>query len=621
MQANFGGTQICLALETVFKSLKTDRPTNVFVLTDGDVSHFFIPCSGPGADGLPSQAWELNAVLDSVKSAVSASPTGAYLRLFALGIGNSGSTAMVEGIARVGNGVSSSVADGESYTGKTARLLKAARSPLVSNITLDWGFETDSKESTLDDGFDLLSLADSDHSVQKVPISLFDTDVDPLASLDTPLPPTPPVILPPPAAVQQSPYTIRGLSPANRLYVYTILSAPAFTSPTSLPKSVTLRGQLCSGDEVEITVPVTLSHLPGSTAIHTLAARKLIQDLEDGQHGINSGDAGEDVQALVKASVVRLGTTYSLASTFTSFVAVDESEKDGSRKVESAPVVVLRQQSAPQPLFGGGGCSFAGFSYPAAPAPARPLFGAPPQAPQGGLFGTAPSGGLFGQSRNSTAFAASSPAGSLFSSRADSNLNGPPPPPPRSSSGFSFGASTPPPPAGSLFGQAQPSTHFGRDNLFGCQAFSAPTPPSSTPFGAAAPNPPGRLFGQPPQKQASSGLFGQSQGSASGGLFGFGQQQQASTTLAFGGFGSEFHFYFVLFSFVGTDFGSIVAAGPSAAAQRPLFGSAQPAASNPLATFSFGAQTPAPSLFGRKPQSQAQQQQQSRPFFPPCMGL
>ena len=38
MQANYGGTEIRAALESVFTVRKTDRPTSLFVLTDGDVS-------------------------------------------------------------------------------------------------------------------------------------------------------------------------------------------------------------------------------------------------------------------------------------------------------------------------------------------------------------------------------------------------------------------------------------------------------------------------------------------------------------------------------------------------------------------------------------------------------
>jgi hypothetical protein len=37
MEANYGGTEICLALQSVFDSRNKIRPTATFVLTDGEV--------------------------------------------------------------------------------------------------------------------------------------------------------------------------------------------------------------------------------------------------------------------------------------------------------------------------------------------------------------------------------------------------------------------------------------------------------------------------------------------------------------------------------------------------------------------------------------------------------
>ncbi|CAG8591276.1 17199_t:CDS:2, partial [Dentiscutata erythropus] len=65
--------------------------------------------------------------------------------------------------------------------------------------------------------------------------------------------------------------------------------------------------------------------------IHTLAARKLIQDLEDGtslihKHQRNSGKPLPN--SLIREQIVKLGVTYSLASKFTSFLAVDERDNE-----------------------------------------------------------------------------------------------------------------------------------------------------------------------------------------------------------------------------------------------------------------------------------------------------
>jgi uncharacterized protein with von Willebrand factor type A (vWA) domain len=85
MGADYGGTEIRAALAHCVKARKTDRPMSLLVLTDGD-------------------AWDLDGVLSEVTSAVVAAPKNAHLRVSVLGIGKSVSTAMCEGMARVGNG-------------------------------------------------------------------------------------------------------------------------------------------------------------------------------------------------------------------------------------------------------------------------------------------------------------------------------------------------------------------------------------------------------------------------------------------------------------------------------------------------------------------------------------
>ncbi|KAF7345099.1 hypothetical protein MVEN_01673600 [Mycena venus] len=322
MTANYGGTEIRRALQTCFEGRKTDRPTSVFVLTDGE-------------------AWDLEGVFTEVKGAIAAAPAQAYLRVFVLGIGNSASTAMCEGIARVGNGTCMMVGDQErSFTGKIARMLKAARAPLISDISMDWGVPVDEPQLI---AVDATEGVDEDHEFVMVDsegageavgkgkdkgkekqktLDIFDQSVDPI-QLDTePVPAPPPVVLAPPPQVQQSPFMIRTLSPGNRLNVYAILQGK------TIPETVTLIGRTDDGSEIRLPVPVTLSNLPNAPesppAVHALAARTIIQDLEDGQHAITIEDP-DLLARTVKASIVRLGKTFSISSSATSFVAVDES--------------------------------------------------------------------------------------------------------------------------------------------------------------------------------------------------------------------------------------------------------------------------------------------------------
>ncbi|KAF7331214.1 hypothetical protein MSAN_02440200 [Mycena sanguinolenta] len=319
MNADYGGTEIAVALRECFSARKMDRPLSVLMLTDGD-------------------AWDLNGVLGQVKSAVEKAPKDAYVRVSVLGIGNSASTAMCEGMARVGSGVCMMVGEEEtSFTGKIARMLKAAKTPPISDISVDWGCsaeeakEKEKKATPPDDGdFEMVEeVAEKGKEPEKKTLNIFDESIDdPIQIESTPVPPPPPVVLPDFPAIQQAPFAIQNLFPNIRLNAYAILQGK------TIPKTVTIRGTTAGGASIELPIPVTSSHLqntPGAPpAMHALAARKIIQDLEDGKHGLAATLANPDdtdlLKRTVKASVVRLGKTYSVASTHTSFVAVDETK-------------------------------------------------------------------------------------------------------------------------------------------------------------------------------------------------------------------------------------------------------------------------------------------------------
>ncbi|KAK7055093.1 von Willebrand factor type A domain-containing protein [Favolaschia claudopus] len=308
MQADFGGTEIRKALKGCFATRKVDRPTAVFVLTDGD-------------------AWDLDGVLEEVETNVTAAAESAPLRVSVLGIGYSASTAMCEGIARLGNGTCILVGEQEtSFTGKIARLLKAAKTPPISNISVDWGRAVEAVKApeAVEDDFEMVDEVVA--TSKSKTLNIFDESVDPTAVEETAPPPASLVKLPPPSVVQQSPFNIRNLFPGTRLNVYAILKG------RNVPQTVTLRGSTPDGAQIELPISVTLSHLQNEarapTAIHALAARKIIQDLEDGKHDLRATLSDPDDKGLltrtVKASIVRLGVTYSISSKHTSFVAVDE---------------------------------------------------------------------------------------------------------------------------------------------------------------------------------------------------------------------------------------------------------------------------------------------------------
>ncbi|KAF7345092.1 hypothetical protein MVEN_01672800 [Mycena venus] len=312
MQADYGGTKIREALAHCFAARQTDRPTSVFVLTDG-------------------AAWDIDGVLAEVKTAVANCAAQAYLRVSVLGIGNSASTAMCEGIARVGNGTCMMVGEQEtSFTGKIARMLKAARTPLITDIAVDWGVSA--VEEDEDDAFVIISDDERDEDEtkgkgkgkekEKNTLSIFDETVDPMQVLTEPPPPPPAVVLSPPPQVQQSPFKIRTLNPGNRLNVYAILQGKA------VPKAVTLTGLTKDESELKLSLSTRLQRVKSSKISKTDNMLLLPPPPDDADLLVRT----------VKASIVRLAKMYSISSSQTSFVVVDESATQvDSQQVFSVP--------------------------------------------------------------------------------------------------------------------------------------------------------------------------------------------------------------------------------------------------------------------------------------------
>ncbi|KAJ7875293.1 hypothetical protein B0H14DRAFT_2568783 [Mycena olivaceomarginata] len=295
---------------------------------------------------------DLDVVLGEVRTAVEKAPESAPLRVSVLGIGDAVSTAMCEGIARVGHGVCMLVGEQEtSFTGKIARLLKASKTPVISNISVDWR-RPPAEVVTVPESEDDFEMVQEAAWARRKTLNIFDPSVDPTRSDETQAPPPPPVILPAPSAVQQSPFKIHNVFPGVRLNVYAILTG------RTVPKIVIFRGSTPEGAEIELPIP----NDPGApTAIHALAARKIIQDLEDGQHALcttlsNPNDT-DLLARTVKASIVRLAKTYSISSKHTSFVAVDETTPllvytvVREQQLDSAQIVRsgFRNRAAPPP--------------------------------------------------------------------------------------------------------------------------------------------------------------------------------------------------------------------------------------------------------------------------------
>lgn len=291
-----------------------------------------------------SQAWDVEKVVELVQETTSLASTSNQLRVFVLGIGESTSTAMVDGIARVGNGISTYVVDGEKFTGKVARLLKASNTPPISNIKINWGVQgfqekllTQEVEIKEDEAFEIISDREVKDSESNPPskISLFSQEAKPITLSDSLPPPPESIRLDAPPAIQQAPHKLYSIVPGSRLNLYSIIASPAWKEGDKDPEAVRITGKLASGQLFELVVPIKLNQLVDSPEIpppiHTLAAKKIIQEFQDGRRDVNKDD--QDLyERTVEAEVTRLGKTYSIASKYTSFVAVDESEIEKPRK-------------------------------------------------------------------------------------------------------------------------------------------------------------------------------------------------------------------------------------------------------------------------------------------------
>ncbi|KIK64074.1 hypothetical protein GYMLUDRAFT_83446 [Collybiopsis luxurians FD-317 M1] len=513
MYANYGGTEIASALESVFASLAKPlvRPVAVLLLTDGG-------------------AWDVPRCVSHTQTAVTGLPIpndpNSFVRVFTVGIGDGASTDTCDSIARAGGGISVYVKQGEPVTGKCARLVRAARIPQLK-IQVAWGLPED------EDDFEIIEDASATPDA-KTPtaktISLFDDDamdVDPQSTGPLPKPnPT----LPPPARIQQAPVDVPTMFPGTRTQVFAIVQTPSSMKrawPAGL-KNIKVKGKIGStGDLVELVVPVSkvlTSPFTGSenstfnsesTFLHTLSAKALIRDRVQGKHAFPASvsalfkpapgdDKAELKAAYLKKDIIRLGTEYGLASEHTSFIAIDHR--------------TLQDQVIP-PL----------------PSPSQVAM---PQA-AGGLFGA--TGGLFGAA--ASVMRRGRPAASVIPPQPMMRLTGGPPPPPPvpTLAGYTSSALAPPhvpraipaapalplavpPPPGTVSFQSFRAKDATRDRdrererapAFAPRGAAVATSQASRTFGplffsstsaSSAPSSGGSLFGAPP---ATSFGFGAS---------------------------------------------------------------------------------------------------------------
>ncbi|KAJ3815045.1 hypothetical protein F5876DRAFT_31533, partial [Lentinula aff. lateritia] len=308
LQADYGGTEIPIALRTVFTSLQKPlrKPVAVFLLTDGS-------------------SWDVSACVSVITNALRDLPgplpqsndpnARSFIRVFTLGIGAGASSDMCESIARAGEGVAVYAQEGEEMVGKCARLVSAARTPPIS-IEVEWMGDNTSaeKDKDKDDDDDAKTLRNEPSSPSS-PINLFSPFTTNLSrETGPPVKPKLNLKLPPPPTIQQAPLVVPTIFPGTRTCIYAIIKSGSASLLQPEPSQSSVSSKLSSGLSSLFTSPPPLTE--PKPFLHILAAKALITDRQEGKHA----------RSYIEKDIIRLGTTYGLTSEHTSFIAVDDRE-------------------------------------------------------------------------------------------------------------------------------------------------------------------------------------------------------------------------------------------------------------------------------------------------------
>ncbi|RAH70064.1 VIT and vWA domain-containing protein [Aspergillus aculeatinus CBS 121060] len=335
LDADMGCTEMTAAVRATVKRRLKGRELEVLILTDGQIH----------------QQQEL---FDSIR-ATAANHTA---RFFALGIGSSASHALVNGIARAGDGIAQSVMLHEELDCTVVRMLKGALSPHIYDYSLtvnadepNDGFEVvDHEEQELVQEPDTTTTTTTPETSPRRPILLFDPD---LRKYDTDLTSSEPPVVQPPSIIQ-APQHLPTLYPFIRTTVYLLLTS------ARAPRSLAIRASSKHGP---LTLDIAVEDVGCGETIHQLAARKIITDLEESGGWVACAKDKHDQlynsvtqSRLAIQECKRLGLQYQLSGHHTSFVAVDENAllSGECSSSGSTAVVILPHQpdTGPDSLMG-----------------------------------------------------------------------------------------------------------------------------------------------------------------------------------------------------------------------------------------------------------------------------
>lgn len=271
-RANYGGTETLAAIKASIEARDIQKDLALILCTDGDI-------------------WRQQELFSYLSTQIHQSQKA--IRVFPLGIGDSVSSGLIEGVAKAGKGFASFVREHEKIDAKVIRMLKGALLENLIDCSLEVLYEHEAKDDDdfvvverVSDSLRTVALNDvelkdattemdiensserpkTESEVGKTPVS--ESDCDGQASL--------PALQEP--KLLQFPQDVPPLYPSTRTTIYLLMSPNA---PQRKPSSVIFKATSSQG-QLEVPIPVEILAEPSET-IHQLAARRAVQELEDGR--------------------------------------------------------------------------------------------------------------------------------------------------------------------------------------------------------------------------------------------------------------------------------------------------------------------------------------------------
>lgn len=312
IHADHGGTDILLALHSAIRMSYKDKYPDILLLTDGEI-------------------WEQEACIKFVNETKKTRSA----RFFTLGIGDSVSHALIEGVSRAGGGFSQTILNLEELDKKVIRMLKGALMGRLSNITLDF----DSQDNTIEEEFmevEVPKSVDGDSVTEKgeKPIPLFDENYEEPESIPEVQHKLPELSIP---KIMHVPTELPPLFPFIRSTVYVLFSEEL----VSVPQKIFLRANSNIGP-LELEIPI--QDVGEGQTIHQLAAKKAMSELEEGRGWIHSAkDPAKElitvkyesmVDDLVQSECERLGARFQVSGKHCSFLAIHDNQDEDVKSEE-----------------------------------------------------------------------------------------------------------------------------------------------------------------------------------------------------------------------------------------------------------------------------------------------